>query len=349
MPRKFVRLLSAVALAFTLTGCSGAAGAYADAREAYQGEVAAWDKVRAAAEEYVPSCRDFAGEKDCVGLDEALKKAADAKLNLEIPEADKPSDGDVSALTSATEKIAEAREQVEKATSVVAEKVDAKLSGEFPKLLEEATKKVDEAEAHATSLGDEVMDAAVLANVREAASKLREGCKKWEGVEVPTGAAGIAAFSELMRLKGTLEDSISKADNSHSDYQAEESKRLAEEKQKQEVVATTTNGGKIALTGTLAEGGVCDGSAASEWYYVLFLDEPVTFEGQWPDGSTSKVVDKVQVAAKSAGTENGPCGPFEPWSAYNGQHVLVEGNLVSDDGTGKYHADVAFSEVTPAQ
>lgn len=353
MLRKLAGLAAAAALAATLSGCSGAAGDYAASRDAYQKEVEAWKTARETAEQYVPSCREFAGEQECAALSAALDEASTKTLNLNAAQAENPKKEDVTALDAETTKISEARARLEKASGVVIGKVEAKLASEFPRLLDESARKVTEAGQRADSLAGKVQDEAVLTAVRDAAARLLAACKKWEGVDIPGGAEGIAAYSELQRLKGALEDAVSKADTSNLDFQSAESKRLGEEaeKRKQEEEkkaqaegqegghpAVAHNGDTVSLTGSLSATDACGDPSLSDYVYLLHLDQPVTFEGNWPDGPGSKSVDVIQVAtSKSSGHE---CGPFDPWHGFTGQRVIVEGELHAEDG---HWAPLVFS------
>ena len=358
MLRKLAGLAASAALAACLAGCSGTTGAYAASWDAYQKEVEAWNTGRQTAEQYMPSCREFASERECAALDAALDEASTSTLNLKATEAENPKEEDVSALETETAKIAEARSKLEKASGTVIGKVEAKLASEFPKLLDESGKKVTEAGQRADALAGKVQDEAVLGAVRDAAAQLSAACKKWEGVDVPGGTEGIAAYSELLRLKGALEDALSKADTSNLDFQSEESKRLGEEaeKRKKEEEAkagqiqengqptVTHSGDRLALTGSLSEIDACSDPDDGDYVYLLHLDEPVVFEGDWPDGPGAKTVDLVQVAtARSAGHE---CGPFDPWSGYSGQRVIVEGQLFAEDG---HWAPLIFTGGAPGQ
>lgn len=351
--KRIAAMLGALSLAFPLAGCSDTTGTYSSLLETHAHEVEAFEAALAGAETYAPSCRDFAGNQECSALDAVIGEAKDSGVRTELEEVEAPEEADVEAVRQETEKVVAIREKLEAATKRVASTIDSRLSMAFPRLLDESTAKVELAETRVDELDGEVVDSGTLDAVREAAVALREGCSRLNR-ELPAGVDGMAAYGELMRLKGALDGALSNADNSHSDWQADESRRIQEDAKKkdtdgemvivEESRPVSVGDGRASLSGTVRAMDSCEDPDLGDFAYLLHLDRPMSFSASapWADGELEKTVEVVELDATDPASE--PCGPFAPWDGFEGQEVTVEGLLVTDPGAR--HADIIFDNST---
>ena len=150
-------------------------------------------------------------------------------LALELKKASKPSGDETKKLEKATGEIKTEREKLEPAVEKVEKAAEVTIQDKFAPVLDEAEKKAGEASGLVGSLNGKVKDENVLKALEGAAGELTSACGKWKGKDIPTGHEGVQAYLELKRLTLTCNDAVTKANESHTQWQKEEDERKAKE------------------------------------------------------------------------------------------------------------------------
>ena len=197
---------------------------YEAAWTGYKKEVKAWTDVNERYQVFEPVCGELAGEAECGELKTAGEEAAKSVegLSLELTKAKSASKEETQKLEKATSEIKAAREKFEPAVEKVEKAAEATIADKFAPVLEEAEKKAGEASGLVGSLKGKVKDENTLKALEGAAAELSTACGKWKGKDIPSGQEGVQAYLELKRLTLTCNDAVTKANESHAQWQAEQ-------------------------------------------------------------------------------------------------------------------------------
>lgn len=197
---------------------------YDKAWSGYEDEVKAWADVNERYQVLEPVCGELASEAECGELKTAGEQAGKAteKLSLDLKKAKSASKEEKQKLENETKEIKTEREKFEPAVVKVEKAAEATIQDKFTPVLEEAEKKANEANGLVGSLKGKVKDEKTLKTLESAASELSSACGKWKGKDIPTGQEGVQAYLELKRLTLACNDAVTKANESHTQWQAEQ-------------------------------------------------------------------------------------------------------------------------------
>ena len=190
----------------------------------YEKEVKAWVDVNERYQVLEPVCGELAGASECGELKTAGEEAAKSVegLSLELTKAKSASKEETQKLEKATGEIKVEREKFEPVVEKVEKAAEATIADKFGPVLAEAEKKAGEASGLVGSLKEKVKDESTLKALESAAGELSSACGKWKGKDIPSGQEGVQAYLELKRLTLTCNDAVTKANESHTQWQAEQ-------------------------------------------------------------------------------------------------------------------------------